>query len=786
MSFLFAVVFALILPFGVRGARYLWSLRKGKTPFVVKDYCVRSLLDGAVNLVFNLFVALFAFLIFFGMGLSSSALLFLSTSLLLSLFHFGDLIWTVITEKKAPKKVIARSGILVGSLALFLLLDGLVFNGAAKKKDMVPLSFSATDSSYVVNMTGFTPNEDGTLTSIKQKATIEIENLPKDVKTVFLDFVSSNSQMEFVVHVKDGTSYTRVAAYDINASYPDYCLIDLRKGATAYRFEFNLETTRLRNQPFTLKGFRFNAEPPLTFSLLRFWFVVGVAFVAYKIPSLAKKANEAPNHAKKAKLTLLAFVGASLIVLLLVALFSPRGPDSLFAEYPIAKNDLTNYDIYVKLFDAFRKGQLHLDVDPDPKLVALGMDAYVPSARSAVGASVLWDHAFFDGKYYSYFGAAPVILVSFPTYWITGAAPTGLYLQFVAFILSLAAMFYLAIILTQVFSFKPHPLAYGAFVLLLCFGGLFFNLVVFRMTDFKYRVAVDYGLLGALLFVCFVLEAYRGYNAKLMLGFAGLSFVSVMGSRPDFGFWLIFVAPLLLFMLFDKRRSWKRRLMDFVPMAGVLLVGAILLISYNVARFGSMLEFGQSYQLTAFDMRTIKLSTSGIRGALFHYWAQPFQIRTMFGYITTQFTAMPFDTHPYKSGTVGLLSDPMVYLWLFLIPAVAMEKRWHWRITLILMPCVALFTSWTVYSLGGTCFRYLLTLYPLAAVIGLVAFARFAASPIHPQAKMVGYGLAMAMSIGGMLFGMNLLSVPFDGMRGEDMLGFFYYGIRDFLGARNV
>ena len=100
MSFLFAIVFALTLPFATRGARYLWSLRKGKTPFVVKDYCIRSLLDGAVNLVFNLLVALFTFLIFFGMSLSSSALLFLSTSLLLSLFRLGDLIWTIITEKK--------------------------------------------------------------------------------------------------------------------------------------------------------------------------------------------------------------------------------------------------------------------------------------------------------------------------------------------------------------------------------------------------------------------------------------------------------------------------------------------------------------------------------------------------------------------------------------------------------------------------------------------------------------------------------------------------------------
>ena len=59
-------------------------------------------------------------------------------------------------------------------------------------------------------------------------------------------------------------------------------------------------------------------------------------------------------------------------------------------------------DIYIRQFDAWKKGQIELDLEVDRRLAALE-NPYDPSERKSSGARYNWDYALFDGKYYSYF-----------------------------------------------------------------------------------------------------------------------------------------------------------------------------------------------------------------------------------------------------------------------------------------------------------------------------------------------------------------------------------------------
>lgn len=783
---LFVFIASILCPVLVRGAFWFLFRRRNHDR---KSEWICLALDAYVNLMVGEATTAVMLACFHAPKVWGSIAFAFSICLFLSLFRMGDWILTWWREKRVPKKQVKVGVFAIAALLAYLTIDGFVLNSGSRSNKTGPETSIRLDSPYIKSKYGFVETEDGAWKATADSPYFIVQNLPAGSRYATFAFDPSNSQMELVIETPNGSSgWTRAMAYDVNANYEAYCVVDLVKESLTYRFTFNFEKTRkTNNKALVFRGLKINAPVNLEFGWLRFWAVAGLGFLLVRIPKLARKQPTDPTEkAKYAKLVLLSVTGVALVTLLIVALCSPRGPDRLLADYPLAESELASYDIYVKLFDAFRKGQLHLDITPDPKLVALGENAYIPSSRSGAGAKVLWDHAFFEGKYYCYFGPAAVLLVSFPVHLVTGAAPTGLFLQFVAFVLILAAMAYLAIILTQVFSFSPNPFAYGAFVLLLCFGGLFFNIVVFRQTDYMYRVAVDYALLGMLLFLCFTLEAYRGYCRKAMLGCAAFAFVSALGSRPDFCFWLIFILPLLLFMLFDKRRSWKARIFDFLPMAVVLLVGVGLLMGYNLARYHKVFEFGQSYQMTSYDTRTLKLSIDALPGAWFHYWLEAPKQRQIFGFITTQFTATIHDYHVYKSSTIGLLYNPTIWLWVFLPVACVVEKRWHWRISFILMPLTVFFLSWDVYSLGGTCFRYMLVLYPVTAIIGLIAFARFVSAPIHSHAKMIGYGVAAAAILGGFYFGANLVSVPFDGMRGEDLWGIFYYGLRDILAARNV
>lgn len=61
--------------------------------------------------------------------------------------------------------------------------------------------------------------------------------------------------------------------------------------------------------------------------------------------------------------------------------------------------------------NAFAKGQLELEVPPDPALLAFKDESlYEPENRT--GIPVLWDATLYNGKYYLYWGPAPALLLS--------------------------------------------------------------------------------------------------------------------------------------------------------------------------------------------------------------------------------------------------------------------------------------------------------------------------------------------------------------------------------------
>src|SRR6185369_421754 len=75
----------------------------------------------------------------------------------------------------------------------------------------------------------------------------------------------------------------------------------------------------------------------------------------------------------------------------------------LWTDFPPSTN---YYDLQAA---AFRHGQLALEVQPDPALLAL-QDPYEPADRENV--PVLWDATLFEGKYYLYWGPVPALMLA--------------------------------------------------------------------------------------------------------------------------------------------------------------------------------------------------------------------------------------------------------------------------------------------------------------------------------------------------------------------------------------
>ena len=70
------------------------------------------------------------------------------------------------------------------------------------------------------------------------------------------------------------------------------------------------------------------------------------------------------------------------------------------------------------------------------------------------GLLTLWDRALYEGKFYVYFGVAPVLLVYYPFYFLTGALPTDATLMG---ILSVAGVAFITLLFLElVRRFAPH------------------------------------------------------------------------------------------------------------------------------------------------------------------------------------------------------------------------------------------------------------------------------------------------------------------------------------------
>lgn len=111
-------------------------------------------------------------------------------------------------------------------------------------------------------------------------------------------------------------------------------------------------------------------------------------------------------------------------------------------EYPLTE-PVEEYDIYVQQFDAWMKGQANLDLNPDIYLKEIKnpydktertyVDEHGEYLHTYTGLDVQlpywWDHAYYNGKFYCYFGPAVLLTFYFPFYFLTGKLPSNFWLR---------------------------------------------------------------------------------------------------------------------------------------------------------------------------------------------------------------------------------------------------------------------------------------------------------------------------------------------------------------------
>lgn len=301
------------------------------------------------------------------------------------------------------------------------------------------------------------------------------------------------------------------------------------------------------------------------------------------------------------------------------------------------------HDQYALLGDALVHGRTNLDL-PVPQSLAALDNPYDPDRRGALIAQgdgpIYWDHAFHDGKYYSYFGVVPAVVLYVPYQLVTGH---WLNTSVAVLVLALIASMLFAVVTVRICrTYFDGKVSYGTVLLSMIVVALGSSLYYQVFTPNFYSVPGVLSLVVTLAGLSFWLAAKRRNLSKALIAAGSLCMALNLGSRPQFILAAVLALPIFWDELVHRRLFFSLKgvgntVAAFLPFAIVF----VPLLWYNHIRFGSWFDFGASYNLTGFDMVHMTFPARNILPLMFYYFFQPANVTGMFPFVSGTSTFLP-------------------------------------------------------------------------------------------------------------------------------------------------
>lgn len=380
---------------------------------------------------------------------------------------------------------------------------------------------------------------------------------------------------------------------------------------------------------------------------------------------------------------------------------------------------------YCQLADAFLHGQLNLPTGPPPALLALP-DPYDPQANLHLRHH---DAVLFDGKYYLYWGPVPALLVAAVCWPLRISSPHfGDEFLVLPFMFGTVLMATTLMVQAKIKLFPNQPMIRLAVpVLSLGLG----TPVLFTLArSAVYEAAILGGQFFLLAGICSAWFALSPpHPRKLLLLLAGICWTLSAGSRVSLAPALAGVGSLTLWQLWKTARSQNRRpdSLAILSLIAPPLAGAVLFAWYNHARFGSVFEFGNHFQLAA-DKEFFSLGHL-IPNAL-SYLLDPPNLNRYFPYLWPVGCPPPLSNFFPSSG--NLIFEPLVGLawsqpflvfaaFSFLTPRKLSPQTPRAWLILSLTAALALGMA-PILAMNGSTMRYLMDFVPSLAILAALGY----------------------------------------------------------------
>ena len=481
------------------------------------------------------------------------------------------------------------------------------------------------------------------LVSLADGDTPEQKNVLLQLYVAATDEASSASRQSWGWEVAPASARSLVRSLDLSGRADTLTLT-----VTGYKGEYR--SYPLNAQLTTAYA---NVRRPLDFSLLRFAAVFALALAGFALrPASVLWRDSYCGHEKKYRPAMLA-AGLALCAAAFLAPFGDRfnaGVATGFYNTPdwsgTSRIDFTMHindwasnasAQYGALAHSLLNGRLDLEKDPPAAMAAL-QNPYDTAARQEAAPDALWDVAYYNGRYYVYFGIVPCLLFQLPFEALTGIQDLPPSLPMI-----LLAWLYIA----AVFGFvrqavrRWFPDASAAACLLAAVGaasGAQLWYLLHRPSVYEYAI-----LCGAVFVLWALWQWLLAANTPLQkrgrvlfhLSLGSLCMALVAGCRPQMVLFAVFALPILWPRYITEKRLCTRQGAEECAafLLPVVLVAAVLMW-YNAARFGSVFDFGANYNLTSNDMTRRGFAVGRIAPAVVTFLLGIPGVQTVFPYLS--------------------------------------------------------------------------------------------------------------------------------------------------------
>lgn len=339
---------------------------------------------------------------------------------------------------------------------------------------------------------------------------------------------------------------------------------------------------------------------------------------------------------------------------------------------------------YAYLADSLIHGQFTLNLEVPESLAALD-NPYDYNSRYELSTNedvnIYWDYAFYNGKYYCYFGVLPAILLYAPYQIITGKylnTPDAIAILGTLAILSIALLIHR---LANKYFLKILRIEYKiiGYLIFMSASNIFYLGFVSRFYSVPILTSITLTTLG----LSFWLNARKSNAGEVALSAFDLCAGSVcmvanFGSRPQFLLASFFAFPIFFKEIFKERilfskESIKETISAIIPIPIVLAP----FLAYNYIRFGSCFDFGSNYNLTGFDMIHYVQPKRTTLALIFYYLFQPPSIDANFPFVHSTNLALPFGWAPNEPmfGGIIWLAPNLIIISIFPVLRHELKKR---------------------------------------------------------------------------------------------------------------